>query len=185
MTWKAREYGVHTRFIELSGEVNESMPQYFVNKLIDGLNFKGKALSQSKILVLGIAYKKNVGDMRESPAVKIIDLLITNGASIEYSDPHVPNFPRMRDYSFNLNSIDLTVESIMSFDAVVLVTDHDLFDYELIEDASKLIIDSRKNIGTLKYKNITGNSFENFILIGAAGYIAPRHLKAISDNQAH
>ena len=143
LTWKAREYGVHTRFIELSGEVNESMPQYVVNKLIDGLNFKGKALSQSKILVLGIAYKKNVGDMRESPAVKIIDLLITNGASIEYSDPHVPNFPRMRDYSFNLNSIDLTVESIMSFDAVVLVTDHDLFDYELIEDASKLIIDSR------------------------------------------
>jgi UDP-N-acetyl-D-glucosamine dehydrogenase len=143
LTWKAREFGLHTRFIELSGEINESMPEYVVNKIVDGLNNLGKPLSRSKILVLGIAYKKNVGDMRESPSVKIIDLLIKKGAITSYSDPHVPVFPKMRDYFFELESIKLSSTSLKTFDAVVLATDHDAFDYDLIMKNSSLIIDSR------------------------------------------
>ena len=96
LTWKAREYGLHTRFIELSGEVNQAMPEYVVSKLVDGLNEHGKALKGSRVLVLGIAYKKNVDDMRESPSVEIMELLEAKGSLIAYSDPHVPVFPKMR-----------------------------------------------------------------------------------------
>ena len=143
LTWKAREYGLHTRFIELSGEVNQAMPEYVLAKLMDGLNDAGKALKNSKILVLGIAYKKNVDDMRESPSVEIMELIESKGGVVDYSDPHVPAFPKMREHHFELNSVELTAESIASFDAVILATDHDRFDYELIKLHSKLIIDSR------------------------------------------
>lgn len=143
LTWKAREYGLHTRFIELSGEVNQAMPEYVVNKLMDGLNDKAKALKGSKVLVLGIAYKKNVDDMRESPSVEIMELLEAKGCQIAYSDPHVPVFPKMREHHFDLSSVALTAESLSSFDAVVLATDHDRFDYELIRQHARLIVDSR------------------------------------------
>lgn len=143
LTWKAREYGLHTRFIELAGEVNCAMPEYVMNKLIDGLNNRGKALKDSKILVLGIAYKKNVDDMRESPSVEIMELIVAKGGIVAYSDPHVPVFPKMREHYFDLGSVDLTAENISSFDAVVLATDHAKFDYQMILDHSKLIIDSR------------------------------------------
>jgi len=143
LTWKAREYGLHTRFIELSGEVNRGMPEYVIGKLMDGLNDAGKALKNSRVLVLGIAYKKNVDDMRESPSVEIMELIEAKGAEIAYSDPHVPKFPKMREHSFNLKSESLTAENLASFDAVVLATDHDRFDYELIKQNAKLIIDSR------------------------------------------
>src|SRR5699024_6918789 len=93
LTWKAREYGLNTRFIELAGEVNRAMPEYVVAKLMDGLNQRGKALKGSRILMLGVAYKKNVDDMRESPAVHIMELLRGKGAQMAYSDPHVPVFP--------------------------------------------------------------------------------------------
>ncbi|CAM3613423.1 UDP-N-acetyl-D-glucosamine 6-dehydrogenase [Halomonas lysinitropha] len=143
LTWKAREYGLHTRFIELSGEVNRAMPEYVVGKLMDGLNRHGKALSRSKVLVLGIAYKKNVDDMRESPAVKIMELIQAKGAELAYCDPHVPVFPRMREHHFDLASVDLNAESLAGYDAVVLATDHDRFDFAQIKQHARLIVDSR------------------------------------------
>ncbi|MEG0858028.1 MAG: UDP-N-acetyl-D-glucosamine 6-dehydrogenase [Pseudomonas sp.] len=143
LTWKAREYGVNTRFIELSGEVNQAMPEYVLGKLMDGLNEAGKALKGSRILVLGIAYKKNVDDMRESPSVEIMELIQAKGGIVAYSDPHVPVFPKMREHHFELSSEPLTAQTMASFDAVVLATDHDKFDYALIEAEAKLIIDSR------------------------------------------
>lgn len=143
LTWKAREYGLHTRFIELAGEVNCAMPEYVLGKLMDGLNNSGKALKGSRILVLGIAYKKNVDDMRESPSVEIMELIEAKGGIVAYSDPHVPVFPKMREHFFDLNSETLSAENIASFDALVLATDHDKFDYDLIKKYSQLIIDSR------------------------------------------
>ncbi|MEX3772182.1 UDP-N-acetyl-D-glucosamine 6-dehydrogenase [Pseudomonas sp. MYb118] len=143
LTWKAREYGLHTRFIELSGEVNKAMPEYVLGKLMDGLNQSGKALKGSKVLVLGIAYKKNVDDMRESPSVEIMELIESKGAVVAYSDPHVPVFPKMREHHFDLVSEELSAANISSFDAVVLATDHDKFDYELIGRHSKLLVDTR------------------------------------------
>jgi len=143
LTWKAREYGVNTRFIELSGEVNQAMPEYVLSKLMDGLNDAGKALKGSRILVLGIAYKKNVDDMRESPSVEIMELIEAKGGIVAYSDPHVPVFPKMREHHFTLSSEVLNAETLARFDAVVLATDHDRFDYELIKSAAKLIIDTR------------------------------------------
>lgn len=143
LTWKAREYGVHTRFIELAGEVNSSMPLWVVGKIGDSLNERGKSIKNAKILVLGIAYKKNVDDMRESPAVEIMELLGEKGAELSYSDPHVPVFPKMRKYFFELKSQPLNPEMLKQFDCVVLATNHDLFDYELIKKYSKLIVDTR------------------------------------------
>ncbi|WP_313220995.1 UDP-N-acetyl-D-glucosamine 6-dehydrogenase [Stutzerimonas nitrititolerans] len=143
LTWKAREYGLHTRFIELSGEVNRAMPEYVLNKLMDGLNDSGKALKGSRILVLGIAYKKNVDDMRESPSVEIMELIAAKGGIVAYSDPHVPVFPKMREHHFELGSEALTAENIARFDAVILATDHDKFNYELVKQHAKLIVDSR------------------------------------------
>lgn len=143
LTWKAKEYGLNTRFIELSGEVNRAMPEYVVSKLTEGLNGLGKSLKGSSILVLGLAYKKNVGDSRESPAAEILSLLVERGATVEYSDPHIPSFPAMRNYQFELVSRELTAQLLESFDAAILVTDHDDFDYELIKEHANLIIDSR------------------------------------------
>ncbi|EPJ96703.1 MULTISPECIES: UDP-N-acetyl-D-glucosamine 6-dehydrogenase [Pseudomonas] len=143
LTWKAREYGLHTRFIELSGEVNQAMPEYVLSKLMDGLNERGKPLKGSKILVLGIAYKKNVDDMRESPSVEIMELIEAKGGIVGYSDPHVLKFPKMREHHFDLSSEPLTAEVLKAYDAVILATDHDKFDYELISQQAQLIIDSR------------------------------------------
>lgn len=143
LTWKAREYGLNTRFIELSGEVNRAMPEYVVNKLMDGLNQHQKSVNGSRILVLGIAYKKNVDDMRESPSVEIMELIRNKGAEVAYSDPHVPKFPKMREHSFDLSSTELTPENLRSFDAVVLATDHEKFDYDAIYEHARIIIDSR------------------------------------------
>ena len=143
LTWKAREYGVHTRFIEIAGEVNRSMPEYVMRKLVAALSDRHKPLRGSRILVLGIAYKANVADTRESPAVELMDLLRVGGANVEYSDPHVPKFPVMRDYRFELSSLTLTAAIIEQFDAIVLTTDHASFDYELILENASLVVDTR------------------------------------------
>lgn len=150
LTWKAREFGLHTRFIELSGEVNQAMPEYVVSKVIDGLNDKGKSLKGSKVLVLGIAYKKNVDDMRESPSVMIMELLRKKGASVAYSDPHVPIFPKMRKHNFDLESEIISADRLDGFDVVILATDHDEFDYSFILDNSKMVVDTR---GKYREKN--------------------------------
>jgi UDP-N-acetyl-D-glucosamine dehydrogenase len=146
LTWKAREYGVNTRFIELAGEINHYMPHWVVGKVADALNERGKAVKGSRILVLGLAYKKNIDDTRESPAVEIMDLLQAKGAYVEYSDPHVPVFPRKRDYYFDLRSISLNEQSVASYDCVLLATDHDGFDYPLLEKNAQIFVDTRGRV---------------------------------------
>jgi len=143
LTWKAREYGLHTRFIELAGEINRTMPEWVIGKVMEALNQRGKALRGSRALVLGIAYKKNVDDMRESPAVELMELLVARGAQVEYSDPHVPVFPRMREHRFDLKSVPLSAETIARYDLVLLATDHDKVDYELVKKHARLIVDTR------------------------------------------
>ncbi|KAA1194748.1 nucleotide sugar dehydrogenase [Photorhabdus heterorhabditis] len=154
LTWKAREYGINTRFIELSGEVNSSMPDYVVNKTILALNKANKSINGSRILILGIAYKKNVDDMRESPSVHIMEKFQALGANIEYSDPHVPAFPKMREHHFNLISQPITENNLQTFDCVILATDHDKFDYELIINNATLVVDTRGKYSP-NHKNIT------------------------------
>lgn len=143
LTWKAREYGLHTRFIELAGEINSDMPHWVVSKLGDALNDRARSIKGSKVLVLGIAYKKDVDDMRESPSVELMEILRDKGADVAYSDPHVPVFPKMREHHFDLKSVPLTAESIASYDVLLLATNHKAFDYDLIQKNAKLIIDTR------------------------------------------
>lgn len=143
LTWKAREYGLHTRFIELAGEVNSAMPDYVVSKLAAALNQRKKSVNGSRVLVLGIAYKKNVDDMRESPSVFIMERLRDLGADVQYSDSHVPVFPKMREHHFDLSSVELTAETVASFDAVLIATDHDSVDYEMLKMNAQLVVDSR------------------------------------------
>ena len=143
LTWKAHEFGLHTRFIELAGEINAGMPQWVVGKVSKALNERHVALSNSKVLVLGIAYKRDVDDMRESPSVEIMELLRGMGAEVAYSDPHVPVFPTMREHSFSLSSVELTAENLEKYDVVLLATNHSKFDYQLISHAASLIVDTR------------------------------------------
>lgn len=143
LTWKARAYGLHTRFIELAGEVNRNMPEWVVGKIADALNERGRAIKGSRMLVLGIAYKKNVDDMRESPSVVLMEMLRAKGAEIAYADPHVPVFPKMREHRFDLKSVVLTPETLAAHDCVVLATNHDIFDYPMIQQHARLIIDTR------------------------------------------
>lgn len=143
LTWKAREYGINTRFIELAGEVNSSMPSWVVGKVAEALNDRCKSVKGSRILVLGIAYKKNLDDMRESPAVAIMEMLRDKGASVAYSDPHVPSFPKMRKYHFDLASEAINPKSIAGFDCLVVATNHDTFDWALIKQHAQLIVDTR------------------------------------------
>jgi len=143
LTWKAREYGVNTRFIELAGEVNSTMPRWVVGKIGEALNSVRKSVNGSRILVLGIAYKKNVDDVRESPSVEIMQQLSDQGAEVQYCDPYFPEFPRMRRYTFKLTSQPFDAETIGRYDCVLIGTDHDLFDYELIFEQSRLVVDTR------------------------------------------
>lgn len=143
LTWKAREYGVHTHFIELAGEINSAMPAWVMKKIAKSLNTHEKSVKGSKVLVLGIAYKKNIDDMRESPSVFLMEKIRDEGAKLDYSDPHVPVFPEMREHSFDLKSVTLSPEVIASYDCVVIATDHDKFDYDMIQKNAQLIIDTR------------------------------------------
>ncbi|MEI8140816.1 MAG: nucleotide sugar dehydrogenase [bacterium] len=143
LTWKAREYGVHTRFIELAGEVNSGMPEWVIGKLNDALNDRGKSVKGSKVLVLGLAYKKDVDDSRESPSCILLELLRKRGAKFAYSDPYFPAFPKMREHKFDLQSVPLTAKSIASYDCILLATNHTSFDYKMILKNAKLIVDTR------------------------------------------
>lgn len=143
LTWKAREYGLHTRFIELAGEINAAMPDYVVSRVVRALNEQGKSLSGARVLVLGIAYKRDVDDMRESPSVFVMERLRDWGAVIDYSDSNVPVFPRMREHRFDLRSVPLSPEAVASYDAVVLLTDHSDVDYDMIRDNARLLVDTR------------------------------------------
>ena len=143
LSWKARQYGADARFIELAGDINRGMPAWVIGKLEQALADRGKALPGSKVLVLGLAYKKNIADTRESPAVELMELLVERGAKVAYSDPHVPEFPRMREHRFDLKSVALTAETIAAYDAVLLATDHAAFDYPFILRHARLLVDTR------------------------------------------
>ncbi len=145
LSWKAREYGHSTRFIELAGEVNVKMPEYVVQKLMLALNDRGRAMKGSKILVLGLAYKKDIDDPRESPAFEVLHALLRLGAAVSYHDPHVPRAPRMRSWPDlpALTSQPLTAELLAAHDATLVVTDHSAVDYELVAAHAPLVVDTR------------------------------------------
>lgn len=143
LTWKAKEVGQTTRFIELAGEINRAMPRYVVNRVFEALNDRERSLRGAKILVMGIAYKPNIDDMRESPAAEIIELLYELGAKVDYHDPHCPVFPHMRRYTIDLKSVDLTPDRIKQYDCVLIVTDHSNVDYAMLGEHAHLIVDTR------------------------------------------
>lgn len=157
LSWKAQEYDFTTRFIYLAGEINVNVPYYVVNKIQDGLNGMGKSLKGAKILILGVAYKKDVDDARESPALVIMDLLQKKGATILYHDPYINKLPPFRKYNFDLKSTPLTAKLLRNIDAAVVVTDHSQIDYEWVIKHIPLLIDTRnvtKNINKWKHKII-------------------------------
>jgi UDP-N-acetyl-D-glucosamine dehydrogenase len=143
LTWKAREYEFPTRFIELAGEINTAMPHHVVNHLAVALGARGKTLPGARVLVLGAAYKKDIDDVRESPALKIIELLGVQGAIVDYHDPFVPRLVKMRKYDLGLESIPLTAESLRAHDCTLIVTDHSAVDYDLVVSESPLVVDTR------------------------------------------
>jgi UDP-N-acetyl-D-glucosamine dehydrogenase len=143
LTWKAKEIGCATKFIELAGEINARMPVYVVSQVISALNERGKALRDAKVLVMGVAYKPDIDDLRESPAAEIIELLWAGGAEVSYHDPHVPRFPKMRKYRIELASVPLTEQTLAEHDCVLIVTDHTNVDYDLVGRHAQLIVDTR------------------------------------------
>jgi len=144
LSWKAREYDFSTRFIELAGEVNTSMPYHVVDSIAEALNMHKKSLRGSKLLVLGVAYKKDVDDLRESPTLKIMEILQKRGADFDYNDPYLPRLHKMRHYDYShMESVPLNSGTLGKYDAVVIATDHSSYDYASIVDSSKLVIDTR------------------------------------------
>ena len=155
LTWLARCHEMPTRFIELAGEINTSMPRFVVDRVAEALNGLGKAVNGARIGILGVAYKKNIDDPRESPSFKLMELLLERGAILSYSDPHVPTLPKMRSFHVpTLSSQDLTAEYLSEMDCVLIATDHSAFDYEFIVAHSKLVVDTRN--ATLGIKAPTG-----------------------------
>ncbi len=143
LTWRAREFDMSTRFIELAGEINTQMPEYVIRRVIDALNERRKSVKDSKILVLGLAYKKDVDDIRESPSIELIELLRAKGAKVDYNDPYVPATPRQREHDLRMKSKKLTEAMLGSYDCVLIATDHNAYDYPWIVKHSKLIVDTR------------------------------------------
>jgi UDP-N-acetyl-D-glucosamine dehydrogenase len=138
-----RQNGLHTRYNALAAQTNRDSPHWVIGKLADALNARARSVKGSRVLVLGIAYKKDVEDMRESPSVELMEILRDKGALVSYSDPHVPVFPRMREHQFDLQSVELTPESVAGFDLVLLATSHSAFDYPMIQQHAQLIVDTR------------------------------------------
>jgi UDP-N-acetyl-D-glucosamine dehydrogenase len=143
LTWKAREVGRSTRFIELAGEINTAMPHYVIERTQLALNEHSKSLKGANVLALGIAYKKNIDDPRESPSAEIIELLRDRGAEVSYHDPHLPVFPSMRKHRIDLKSVALTATTLAATDCVLILTDHDAVDYSAIAQHAKLVVDTR------------------------------------------
>ncbi|MBF0472155.1 MAG: nucleotide sugar dehydrogenase [Nitrospirae bacterium] len=143
LTWKARQYDMTTKFIELAGEVNTGMPYYVVHKLMEALNEKGKSLKGSKVLILGLAYKKDIDDIRESPSLKLMEILMEKGAIVLYNDPYIPKVPKMRMYNIEKTSVELTAETLSDADCVLISTDHTVYSPEFIAKHASLIVDTR------------------------------------------
>lgn len=154
LTWKAREFDISSKFIELAGETNTSMPFYVVEKVIHALNDHKKSIKGSKILILGLAYKKDIDDLRESPSLKLIELLQKHGALVHYNDDYVTSIPKLRKYNFSKKSVKITPSNLKKFDLILLSTDHSYYDYTMILKNSRIIIDTRNGFGKLKSKKI-------------------------------
>jgi UDP-N-acetyl-D-glucosamine dehydrogenase len=150
LTWVARKYDLHTRFIELAGEINISMPQYVVDRIALALNEVGKPLKESRICVLGVAYKKDVDDPRESPAFTILELLERRGARLSYNDPHVPSLPAMRHHHIRLESQELTEEFLVAQDCVAIITDHSAYDFQFVVNHANVVVDTRNATANCK-----------------------------------
>jgi len=143
LSWKAREYNMATRFIELAGEINVGMPEYVIQRLMDALNDRKKSLNGSKVLVLGLSYKQDIDDVRESPSLELIKLMTEKGAKVDYNDPHCPRTHKMREYNLKMTSKPLSAKMLGSYDVVLISTAHSKYDYKFIVKNSKLIIDTR------------------------------------------
>jgi UDP-N-acetyl-D-glucosamine dehydrogenase len=150
LSWKARQHDMSTRFIELAGEINTSMPEYVVMRLAEALNTKKKAINGSRILVLGLAYKKNIDDIRESPSIELIELLKARGAKVDYNDPYVRRTPKQREHNLRMTSKKLTGPMLKSYDCVLIATDHDAYDYDWIVKHARLVVDTRNATANVK-----------------------------------
>jgi len=150
LTWRARQYGMPTRFIELAGEINTNMPHYVVAKTIDALNEHKKSLNGSKVLVLGLAYKKDVDDLRESPSIELIELLRQKGAKVDYNDPYIPKTHKQRKHDLKMKSVKLSAKALGSYDVVLISTDHSCYDYDWIVKNAKLVVDTRNATAKVK-----------------------------------
>jgi UDP-N-acetyl-D-glucosamine dehydrogenase len=148
LSWKARAFNMTTRFIELAGEINTYMPEYVVSKVMAALNAQGKALKGAQVLVLGLAYKKDVDDVRESPSVTLIELLQAQGAKVDYHDPHIPTAKPMREHNItHMKSVPLTAGRLRQYDCVLISTDHTKIDYDLVCRHARLVVDTRNATG--------------------------------------
>lgn len=143
LTWKARQYDMPTRFIELAGEINTNMPQYVMIKTMEALNARRKSLRGSKVLVLGLAYKKDIDDLRESPSIELIELLRQRGAKVDYNDPYIPRTHKQRQHDLRMTSKKLSAKMLAGYDVVLIATDHSDYDYQWIVDNAKLVVDTR------------------------------------------
>ena len=150
LTWKARQYGMPTRFIELAGEINTNMPNYVITKTMEALNEQKKSLKGSKILVLGLAYKKNIDDLRESPSIELIELLRQKGARVDYNDPYIAKTHKQREHDLKMASKKLSKKMLGSYDVVLISTDHSDYDYNWIVQNSKLVVDTRNATASVK-----------------------------------
>jgi len=154
LTWKARQYGIATRFIELAGEINTNMPRYVVAKIMEALNAKKKSLKGSKVLVLGLAYKKDIDDLRESPSIELIELLRDKGARVDYNDPYISKTHEQRRHNLGMQSRRLSGKMLSSYDVVLISTDHSCYDYEWIVKNAGLVVDTRNATAAVtKYRH--------------------------------
>jgi UDP-N-acetyl-D-glucosamine dehydrogenase len=150
LTWKARQYGMPTRFIELAGEINTDMPHYVIQRTMEALNERKKSLKGSRVLILGLAYKKDIDDVRESPSLELIELLRAKGAKVDYNDPYIPKTHKQRKYDLQMKSKPLSAQMLKGYDVVLVSTDHSDYDYNWIVKHSQLVIDTRNATQNVK-----------------------------------
>jgi UDP-N-acetyl-D-glucosamine dehydrogenase len=150
LTWRARQFGMPTKFIELAGEINTAMPHYVVARTLEAMNKRKKSLNGSKVLVLGLAYKKDIDDVRESPSIELIEILKEKGAKVDYNDPYIPHTHKMREHNLKMRSKPLSAKMLKGYDIVLISTDHSCYDYNMIVKNSKMVVDSRNATANVK-----------------------------------
>jgi len=150
LTWKARQYGMPTRFIELAGQINTSMPHYVVAKTMEALNERRKSLKGARVLVLGLAYKKDIDDVRESPSIELIELLRAKGARVDYNDPYIPQTHKQRQHDLKMKSKKLSAKMLAAYDVVLISTDHSVYDYDWIVKNARLVVDTRNATASVR-----------------------------------